>query len=508
MVSKNLGTILGVIVVGTLVLGIVVNLASSLGSLSHQESRLKVRNDVESNPKGEKVIFDEEKNAPVTSSNIIEPKKNTKRHDPNINASDNVTIVSVPQRDYDPFEGVYLSPSSPAFPVLNVMRDYINMHSGQQLERELESCIGTTQNETASLLSKCKPIARRRFAIAFYSCPYQAGNRLHHFMNGLIWAVVTNRTLLWKYLDSNVCKAFHMSYECQWVGTKDKCDRTLTLSPWLASYDDWGAILNLPMTRVNWWSTHIKPPPDIKKQNHRHPWIDGSEKYTGIDDTSKRLLDFGFMVGRDSSPLSVERNRDYLLHTSGARVIAAKLSNAGVPFMYGTIFHASFSFTKAVLPVSMPPLPDPRTTFTVAVHSRHSDGNDDGSNVASELKCLRQVLSKSNMPSCAVYLMSDRPKSVTKLLGSVRELNCTPIANAHSRKQISTSGRSEHGPFAGSEFFMDLALVSNARHAIIGSNLGRRTSTMLLEELMEYRRLTEEYNDTGVSGKKLVRCSW
>ena len=46
----------------------------------------------------------------------------------------------------------------------------------------------------------------RSFATAFYSCPLQAGNRLHHYLNSVLWAILTNRTVLWDYWNADNCE--------------------------------------------------------------------------------------------------------------------------------------------------------------------------------------------------------------------------------------------------------------------------------------------------------------
>ena len=59
----------------------------------------------------------------------------------------------------------------------NLLRDYMEQHGRHALTSDL---------------------AGRRYAIAHYSCPEQLGNRMMAFLNALLAAVVTNRTILWQ----------------------------------------------------------------------------------------------------------------------------------------------------------------------------------------------------------------------------------------------------------------------------------------------------------------------
>ena len=43
------------------------------------------------------------------------------------------------------------------------------------------------------------------FVVGVYSCPQQVGNRLHEFLNAYAAAVITNRTLIWKFCDRPGC---------------------------------------------------------------------------------------------------------------------------------------------------------------------------------------------------------------------------------------------------------------------------------------------------------------
>ena len=62
--------------------------------------------------------------------------------------------------------------------------------------------------------------------IAEYSCPERLGNRMHEFVNAMILALVTNRTLQWSYLGG----ATALNYS--------ECPRVLTRAAWMGRAAD------------------------------------------------------------------------------------------------------------------------------------------------------------------------------------------------------------------------------------------------------------------------------
>jgi hypothetical protein len=82
----------------------------------------------------------------------------------------------------------------------------------------------------------------RKYAMAFYRCPMEAGNRMHHFFNDFFWAILTNRTILWKYYDRETCLKYGRHYSkgtCLTANTVDDCAEILLRAPWIPSYDEW-----------------------------------------------------------------------------------------------------------------------------------------------------------------------------------------------------------------------------------------------------------------------------
>jgi hypothetical protein len=69
----------------------------------------------------------------------------------------------------------------------------------------------------------------RRFAIATYRCPVQAGNQMFQF---------TNHTLLWQYMTPKLCATAHPNITCQGEYNASECDATLERASWIPSYEE------------------------------------------------------------------------------------------------------------------------------------------------------------------------------------------------------------------------------------------------------------------------------
>lgn len=391
---------------------------------------------------------------------------------------------------------------SPLSRAMTVVRNYIKKHSEYELEKEFHL---NHENSELGISTAGDLFGGRRFAIAYYSCPYQAGNRLHHFMNAVVWSMVTNRTLLWKYYDRDTCRKVGRKYDpsiCLKTGEKQMCDTVLPLREWIPSYDKWAPLLGLSApTRVSYWSTHM-PRNGTVRSKAATTWKEGDEKWAGIDLSREDVLDFGQLLGNDAVVLEPKRNREYLLQSSYAQITAESLLSAQHNFLYGLLFERLFSFNYTLAPAMHSPLPDQtHPVISIAVHSRHSKNTDDGSNVEREVACLKKVLPGSSRP-CIVYIISDRPASLKRIKDATQEMNCTPVLPHHNEDK---SFRKEHGPYAGVGFFQDLVVASQARHGLVGAP---RSSTMLLEERITYQRKVEEFANGGTSSGQWHHCQY
>ncbi len=383
-----------------------------------------------------------------------------------------------------------------------VLQRYIQMHSVRQLEFECPEY----GHEHFVLETDCPDLARRRFAVGFYACPQQAGNRLHHFMSTMAWAITTNRTVLWRYYDYETCHEVGKDYDsriCSSMGTRESCEKVLQLASWIPSYDDWSFASGKWM-EVSFWSTHY--PPAKNETRRKHPWHEEDVKHVGIDMDERRNLDFGQLLGQDYRDLYSKKTRDYLLYTDNARNIASRLLGddnimlAG-DLLYGMLFHAAFKFSDSLF-VSVDTTLTLDDETTIAIHSRHSKNSDNGSNVDREIKCLQKMLLRASRP-CRVYAISDRPRALMGILDAATEMGCAVSITNHSNFGLGQSFSLEHGPYAGAGLFLDLLLASKARHGLIGT---RRSSTMLLAELIAFDKVNEGMN-SGSEGS-YVFCDY
>jgi hypothetical protein len=243
------------------------------------------------------------------------------------------------------------------------------------------------QWHSASVLQSesLEQLQQRRYALAFYSCPHQVGNRMHHFLNALIWSIVTNRTVLVHYLDTAACESLAQRQvqitwrdrkQCPSANTQRDCNDILALAPWLPSYHDVASRLAWPSrlskvaaTRqpiqndthtdihnatipvlVDYWSISsylLAPewersrfPPLPPTTNNRTQSAEYAAKVDQLDDHV--LVDFPELVGKQSV-LDRSMQRQHLLVTEPARNRASALTHAGMEFLYGWLFAQSFA---------------------------------------------------------------------------------------------------------------------------------------------------------------------
>lgn len=154
----------------------------------------------------------------------------------------------------------------------------------------------------------------------------------------------------------------------------------------------------------------------------------------------------------------------------------------GPNFLYGLLFHETFRvLTEVEGPQAL------EIGVSIAVHSRHIDPDDDGSDISSEIRCLEQVLPTEG--PCQVFVLSDRRSTLTQLRRWIRGRGCAIGEAEHAKTK---SFETEHGPFAGVGFFQDLLVASRARSGYVGHS---RSSSKLLYEWIEYRRGLELWED-------------
>eukprot|EP00980_Cylindrotheca_fusiformis_P007886 scaffold1678_cov80-Cylindrotheca_fusiformis.AAC.3 len=418
-------------------------------------------------------------------------------------------------------------------PVQSLWDEYMEQHSEQVLQQEWTDFWKSTSdtdgasssnnnNHNVSTITLMNhnhhhfSLNGRKFAIGYYSCPLQAGNRLHHFFNSLIWSIVTNRTFLYRYFDYPTCMRITGGnlVLCNASNTVTECDEILQRNSWIPSFNDWKRRYNFQnFTSLSFWST-------IEKRPKHRLWQEGiSEQQAGIVDSKDNndlVIEFAQMLGQDAVILKSERKRNYLLSTTEARERARQLFSFGPDYLFGFLFAKSFAFQPSVTgnssssttaTISSPvhstiistasgnvstmtknitlPRASPSASSSppilIVIHSRHSKLSNDGSNIQREIKCLDRLLSAwmknssdhhqydsssnnnrttTTAANCSIYLLSDRPMTLMLLQEHISQQY--PTCQAHVAKHdYGTSFRNEHGPYAGIGFYQDLAMVQN-----------------------------------------------
>ena len=355
----------------------------------------------------------------------------------------------------------------------------------------------------------------RKFIIATYRCPHSAGNRLHEFANDFLWAVVLNRTVLYKYLDESYCSELQTKFhfvnddaQCTMNNTINDCATILDRAPWIPSWDEWQHRLGLPP--AEYMTTH-----DYGSQSGHllsHKGIDVAYNHVpvlGVRPVSRRFDTFGrFPL---TIPLKFKQN--------ATMVRVQALFSMGHRYLFGLLFRSAFDIR-----------PEFRTSarqghssdegFTMAIHSRHVAASDDGCNITLEEECLAKVRQnlhgKVNATNpCSIVVMSDRPCALSALkdhfTNQKSPWKCSVLIADHEE---GSGILSEHGPFAAAGFFQDLYFTASiARTAMIGSSQPPqfdtwRTSSELLEELIDYNRIMDAWQQGEDPTKlpDLIRC--
>jgi hypothetical protein len=342
---------------------------------------------------------------------------------------------------------------------------------------------------SASVLLNETNFDDRNFAIVHWWCPDRAGNVLHNFFNNLIWAMVTNRTVLWVYDEAN-----EFSHE--------RCSRSLRIADWIPSYQAFRR--SLPFTLDD----AVPIPIDVDRWSY-----DNGHRvviFPQIPDVMPSQANITRNQWHDH-PMLRERHdyRNYIkLLSNHQQLVAGMLYYQKVDYLLGMLFRACFTLPDYPDPALIGPkrtafdedVIDDASAFSIALHSRHPVIGDDGSFVQEEMDCLLELveLNRRNRnytadPPCDVYLISDRPRTLKLLSDHVKSLGCRPMIASHNQSSGggSSMGRTEHGPFAGHGFLEDLSFASRARTAVVGDVC--RSSFSLLVELVTYDRFIEAW---------------
>ena len=336
--------------------------------------------------------------------------------------------------------------------------------------------------------------------VGVYSCPVESGNRLHRFMNGLLWAVLTNRTFLYRYHTHETCIEYNET-ECDiMVDSKPSdCSDILHLSPWVPSFDDWKDNLELqPLVRAEIFRSnkyvYVDPEalPYDRKDNPR-VLRSGRQLRVNPDDILWTDLDKG--TQHLSLPSSMGRLKE--------------MQSLDAYFVYGMMFESLFTIDPRLLPSATPETSGSVDSYFL--HSRHPRKQEKGDYNWPEQLCLMNLFQNATKRPCVIYVMSDRQLALDNLQSSIRNLtHCEP--QTVRNRSTGTSFSKEHGPFVGEGYWQDLALASQARNGMIAIHLHMktralvRTSSALIRERVEFRRALEQLGKGKESLQPFEQC--
>ena len=259
----------------------------------------------------------------------------------------------------------------------NVLQTYIGQHSTDQLYREWSACNENADKvrqdnatQTHSFRDSCKALDERKYIVGVYSCPLEAGNRLHRFMNALLWAVLTNRTFLYRYHDFSTC----LEYEegegmciSRYEAHPYDCHNVLHITPWVASYDVWNERLQLdPIVRAQ---IHMMGQGQVEDHN--------TKPYD--DQTLSKVIRTGWQFKPNPSNILLAKggvSPHLSLQTNQLRLV--ELQSQGVYFVYGMLFEALFSLDPQLLPDRVTESTAEVEQQTYVLHSRHTDDRENG----------------------------------------------------------------------------------------------------------------------------------
>jgi len=366
------------------------------------------------------------------------------------------------------------TPTKPPLLPMQVMNEYIAQHNAHAV--------------------RLHPENRTYFRVEF-GCPRQAGVQAANFMNAFLLAVASNRTLLFEYRGLR-----------KWIrngeNTQAICEKAFDIA-------DWMPVLNRVFPghgAVRDGAT--KPVPGVPPAkyvgnatilSYTKSW--GFADYRGEWHGVMNLLNPKASAHfTESMGLSVPLKDDKRIQD---------LYSEGPLFLYGMLFMRGFSFTKEVMDSiqkDLPPQADDPNVFSIGLHSRHSVTADNGSDVRSEISCIKRVLAspEAQNKTCLLYIMSDREATITNLTNSTQH-SCTVAAVTRPKVHTTAAatGPAEHGPFAGLGYFQDAALVMHAQSAMLGRS---RSSTNFVVTMMEYRRKMQAWRDGQKSPPPMLRC--
>jgi len=283
---------------------------------------------------------------------------------------------------------------------------------------------------------------------------------------------MTNRTILWRY-DSDT-EYSSSSWE--------DCYRVLRLRDWIPSYDVWAPKLGFP--------DDPKDKTKVLNIPHMLKFTFGGKPYEGVfnnlsalDANTPELITQNFGDFHYTDWRTVE----HFLPNQFAIDTMRKLYSEGTFFLFGMLLSNLVDFSpdlKASLPdtfdeqsgeMIVPPK-KPGDPYSIAIHSRHSQAEDNGCGVHHEVHCLHKLLSgradtTSSNNTCIVYVASDRACTLSTLQEKIPHdfPQCQVAIAKHSNPKPGKDKVkwSEHGPVSTQSIYCIPLIVLQAIFAVL-----------------------------------------
>lgn len=413
---------------------------------------------------------------------------------------------------------------------------YIHQHSITALQQESSS----SQHQ------------RRKFVLARYTCPHEAGNVFTGVLNSLLLAVLSNRTFVVEYSgDDSECHAILEPFP--WVPRRHQVEELLVGKDDRIDIYEYNQRYQLTHNcrrlkeRIDFSNATTTSQKDVDdtycsqllsanpSSNILHQLANRLVNYTAV--AIQGAVSGCYIYTQEHSftgrfdvrnPLCWNYVRELLL-LDAQRMMKildqrkANLMSYGLEFAYGMLFAQTFAFTKQLL--ESVPLQQYRddSLFSIGMHLRYGLKQNKPFSLKTALRsqeCQQRMREHSSFNSkCRVTVMADQQVVVEGLkimatdhwkcqamsIPRGKESNSNITTNAlRQRRQlaaVTTLGqrREEHGPFAGAGFFQDLVLLSQQSQQQNMVLTGTRSSSALVLEAIVYQTLRHE-------GNRLVWC--
>lgn len=334
------------------------------------------------------------------------------------------------------------------------------------------------------------------YAVAYYMCPQEVGNRMHQFLNAFAVAVATNRTVLWSFGSSDGLNPFRASLS--------GCQAVLPRRAWLQP----ATSLHTAVKRHGLYIRGADRALACGRIDGRH----GSWHRDG-----HRSVDLGPVHRQQAAAMAAEVASTHLSPETAAR--ARLLFSLGPFYAFGSLMRTAFDMNmETVVRPVVQALVDaglitaataaharPWRRFGrderkhpgavwIAVHMRHSNPRNNGSESAAMFwpfvaDLVRRRLGPAPPPApggdlgaaprCAVLLASDRALPARMLSPLAKTEGCVVVQAP--ALEVRQTRRFEHGSNTGAGAIRDLLLLALG-DSLVGSL--RSTFSLLAANMM------------------------